>query len=408
MNDRRSTEHLLETWFEIEAPVSAPEALKSDIDRATADVRPRPAWLARLGGHHMDVIEGGARRRNVSLVPILVILALVLVAVAAGAAFIGSQPRDPLAVGPSAPASALTSSPVPAIAIPLPRDVVQLISATDGIYVSVAGESGDFARSIYRIDPATNEATVVVADLPTPPGEVSTFTEAHGSIWLFQDEQSRVLQLDGDTGEQVGDLTVGARPLEPALGFASVWVPSYDAGTVSRIDPVSGTIVATITSPIDALQGVRMLAAGTERMWAVAPNSRTVAAIDPLSNSVVKADQGMKAYCNVFAANGRVWLTPCNASTIEARDEATGDGIGPALVGPGAGTPITARDGRVWTPILDGTTRLVPVDETTLEVGDPVDLGLVAGDYFGVGFDSVWYSSGSSVYRLGFEKLPPG
>jgi hypothetical protein len=47
MNDRRSPERLLAAWFELEAPLGAPDELRDDIHGATRRIRPRPAWLAR-------------------------------------------------------------------------------------------------------------------------------------------------------------------------------------------------------------------------------------------------------------------------------------------------------------------------------------------------------------------------
>jgi hypothetical protein len=66
-------------------------------------------------------------------------------------------------------------------------------------------------------------------------------------------------------------------------------------------------------------------------------------------------------------------------------------------VGPAAAAPIFERNGSVWVPTFDATTRLVPVDTTTLATGRAVDLGVVASDYIDDGFNSVWYAAGTNV-----------
>src|SRR5262245_32646437 len=111
MNDTLTPERLLATWFEAEAPASAPEGLTTDIYRVTAAIRPRPAWLARLRGNPMDVIVGGAGRRNARLVPILLLLLLVI-AVVGGAVYIGTRPNPrPFVVAPSASPTAVATQP---------------------------------------------------------------------------------------------------------------------------------------------------------------------------------------------------------------------------------------------------------------------------------------------------------
>src|SRR4029079_13952605 len=107
MNDTRTPDRLLAAWFTSEAPASAPDALRTDIIRATAAIRPRPAWLARLRGNPMDVIVGGAGRRNSRLVPVLIILGILL-ALAIGAIYVGSpRPDDQLTVVPPLPSSSI-------------------------------------------------------------------------------------------------------------------------------------------------------------------------------------------------------------------------------------------------------------------------------------------------------------
>jgi Tol biopolymer transport system component len=122
MNDKRTPDRLLAAWFEAEAPASAPGALTTDIDRATAAIRPRPAWLARLRGNPMDVIAGGAGRRSSRLVPILLVVGLLAALLAAGL-YVGSQrPPEQLTVVPppvatpaTSPSARPTSTPVPGL-----------------------------------------------------------------------------------------------------------------------------------------------------------------------------------------------------------------------------------------------------------------------------------------------------
>jgi len=102
MTDQRPADRLFLAWLESEAPTAAPLGLLDRIDTATRPVRPRPTWVARLEGHHMDVIEGGGRTAVPRLSLVVATIALLLGAVAV-AVFIASQPRDGRVVLPSQP-----------------------------------------------------------------------------------------------------------------------------------------------------------------------------------------------------------------------------------------------------------------------------------------------------------------
>jgi hypothetical protein len=107
MNGDIRADRVIRTWLELEAPPSAPDGLFQKIDSATHQQRPQPRWVARLEGHHMDVIEGG-RSSAPRLGLVLAVVGLILVAAVAIFA-IGSRPSNPVVVAPSATATAALS-----------------------------------------------------------------------------------------------------------------------------------------------------------------------------------------------------------------------------------------------------------------------------------------------------------
>jgi hypothetical protein len=116
MNTSDDRDRLISAWLDLEAPATAPDDLRIDIQRATARIRPRPAWLARLRRSPMDVITGGAgARRSFRLAPVLLLVLLLLLLIAAAAGFYVGSPRDPaLAIAPTAsPTSTPIASPAP-------------------------------------------------------------------------------------------------------------------------------------------------------------------------------------------------------------------------------------------------------------------------------------------------------
>jgi Tol biopolymer transport system component len=112
MNTNDGSDRLLAAWFEADAPASAPDALRTDIYSVTAAIRPRPAWLARLRGNPMDVIAGGAARRNSRLVPILIVVGLLLALLAVGLYAGSSRPPEQLSFVPPPSAASPATRPV--------------------------------------------------------------------------------------------------------------------------------------------------------------------------------------------------------------------------------------------------------------------------------------------------------
>lgn len=430
MNDRRSPERLLSAWFELEAPPGAPDALRDEIHRATSRIRPRPAWLARLKGNPMDVIAGGAQRRDPRLVPILLLVGLLL-AIVASVAFVGSQPPNNrpalLPSGDATPPSATASAPrSPSVAptpsaladasVSLPYPVLEVIPGDDAMWVSVAGEdTNELARSIYRVDPITAEAALVVTNIDTDPTSVVVFVESAGSLWVTT-ETNRMLRFDASTGALLGEIPLGGFPLESAVGFGAVWSPSYDDGTVKRIDSATGEVVATIEVAPFKGGGVRDLAVGTKLLWAITPRQDVLVGIDPATNTIAReVPLGTGLHCEVRVMAGRVWIEDCeSADGFHVIDEAAGRELG--RFGrdiPGLGMPFHEDGGVAWFPSGDEvpplSSKIIPVDVATLQTAElaSVDVGVMGG-WFVPAFDSVWYSAGNQVHRLSLDNLPRG
>ena len=279
MNDRRSTDRLLSAWFESRHPSRRPDVLRTDIHRATARIRPRPAWLARLGGHHMDVITGGARRRDTRLVPLLALLGLLLAA-AVAAVYVGSRPATTAVVPTESPAvtpaatRTPTVTPTPAfvsyadLAVTMPYPIRQVqMSGLGGNFLGIGDETtNELMRAVYRVDPSTNTKTLVVTDLPVGPSDHANFGAAGGSIIVAHDEGGGVLRYDDETGELLGESPTGERPLDAYVMGSRVWFPNFGDGSVTGIDGQTGE---ALTIPIPQFNGSGPLSLAARRQPAL-------------------------------------------------------------------------------------------------------------------------------------------
>jgi hypothetical protein len=157
-NNQRA-ERLLQSWLESEAPTRPPEGLAHRIDAATRSARPRPAWLARLEGHHMDVIQGGRRTTGVPRLGLVLAIIGLLIVAAAAAVFFGSRPQN-LVVAPTSQATATaaaagtprpTAKPrVPEPGDPIPDDLIGVWEVDPGEYLYILRGPDPYCQTRYQ------------------------------------------------------------------------------------------------------------------------------------------------------------------------------------------------------------------------------------------------------------------
>jgi class 3 adenylate cyclase len=112
-----------------------------------------------------------------------------------------------------------------------------------GVWVyAYNGGSGD----LTRVDPNKNSVVWSGSIQGTGPLAVG-----EGNVWVLDNPKHLVWQIDPGSATTsrppavVRSITVGQNPVDIAVGFGSVWVASVE-GTVSRIDPVSATVIDKI------------------------------------------------------------------------------------------------------------------------------------------------------------------
>ena len=98
-----------------------------------------------------------------------------------------------------------------------------------------------------------------------------------------------------------------ARPANIAVGAGAVWVTNTRHGTVSRIDPATNRVKATIQ--------VKALPAGVavdkEAVWVAITGDDSVSRIDPATNRVTSIGVGPRPQ-NVAVGAGAIWVTTGN------------------------------------------------------------------------------------------------
>jgi len=212
-NNQRA-ERLLRSWLESEAPTRPPEGLAQRIDTATRSARPRPAWVARLEGHHMDVIEGGRRTTGVPRLGLVLAIIALLLAFAAAAAFFGSRPQN-LVVAPTAEPSASAGAAAGPTAIPrqpepgdpIPDDLIGVWEVDYGEYYYILRGPDPYCQKRFQVH--QDCSTWVDSNGQTPFADVLTMVNgtirdvAVGRGECLGDESLMTFQRTGDKLELV-------------------------------------------------------------------------------------------------------------------------------------------------------------------------------------------------------------
>ena len=201
-------------------------------------------------------------------------------------------------------------------------------------------------------------------------------------------------------------IRVGAETSGLALGFGSVWVTNSGDGTVSRIDPATNQVVATIKTVAEP----RGIAAGEGGVWVASwgLHESTVVRIDPASNEVVATIKAGKlgALEGVAISKGAVWVTNFNNGWVLKIDPKTNEIKARIKVG-GQPRKIAAGEKALW--VIDAAEKeVVRIDPQTDRIVARIglDQGLTSYNGITVGGGSVWVTNGGAGGRL--FRIDPG
>jgi outer membrane protein assembly factor BamB len=346
--------------------------------------------------------------RSVSLVGLLIATGCTPAA-PAGTTGPNATSTPDLATSPSATASlAATAAASPTVVegtirIDVPPLFGAVIAGDDALWAVV--QHAD-SREIVRIDPATNASGTVVEGLPILPNPIHGMA-VNGSLWITSWDRGSVFQYDPATGEEVAELEVGLHPIEPVLAFGDVWSLNHDGGSVSRIDTEEGTIAATI----DLGVGAEPLSAhdGGGLLWVVGVTSE-VWGIDPQTNTVARSiETDLDRLCGVAHIAERLWLTECNGGAPLLVDPENGESLGTSAE-PVRPVPPLEVAGLLWLPKASGgdyVDTLVALDAGSLEVVEEFALGeRFSEGSFIAAFESAWISGREGMVRVPASALP--
>jgi YVTN family beta-propeller protein len=193
----------------------------------------------------------------------------------------------------------------------------------------------------------------------------------------------------------------------------AVWVHDATDGIVSRIDPSTNAVVATI--PVD--QGVvdkefGGIAIGEGAVWVADGEGGRLTRIDPQSNRVVATIPLASGSVSVAAGPGAVWVNNINRKTVTQVDPQTNRVVATIPIGDVA-TGISYGAGSLWICTSGGGAQgLTRIDPQTRQVQAQIDVGadqsLGCGDVVALD-QTVWIAAsgdGGNTYNT-VESVDP-
>ena len=198
---------------------------------------------------------------------------------------------------PSVPASA-----APPEAVIAPDTVVEVSDA----FIALAHENQVWVSSngaVGVIDPATNATREI--PVPVAAGDWAGLTFADGDLWVGAWSAGTVYRVDPGTGEVIAEIDVGEEAVSLTTAPAGVWVRTVGAVTwqAERIDPATNEVVATA----DAGNAITY---GHGSLWYAQRGGDRVLRADPITGEVTDViSVPRQDSCSAIPAGDSVWAS---------------------------------------------------------------------------------------------------
>jgi virginiamycin B lyase len=305
---------------------------------------------------------------------------------------------------PVAPASGRLGKVAAVIRVGGPLTRVR--TGTDAVWVQ-----RDSDHSAVRVDPRSNQ---VVARLPlgAPGSELGAV--GAGGLWFTHRGQGTVTKVDPATGRilatiGVPDAARRAGGMTVAVGAGGVWVANNNFGesqehdSVVRIDPATNKVVATVK--VDTAPDGIAVSGGAVM---VVPYQGAAYQIDPVTNRVVAtfaictANPAADGNANAIAYGAGAFWVACGDGALTRIDPVARRVVATVQLGVAAGAVVADADG-VWVATADGTVKRIDPQTNTIVGSLPV--GGLAGQVFSLAASpgAVWLAAGGD----GLTRIAP-
>ncbi len=225
------------------------------------------------------------------------------------------------------------------------------------------------------------------------------------AVWVSAGQLDSIFRLDVKTNKVAATVKVGKRPCSGLIaGFGSVWAPSCGDKTIppslGRVDQKTNALVATI--PVGPAESEGGIAASNDAIWLVTDKEGKMSRINPKTNKVAATIDVPAGSASVIYGDGAVWVTTPAKNMLTRVDVKTNKvtdsievGKGPRFVTYGAGSVWTLNQGDGTISRVDTKTRKLVVN---IEAGMPG-----GGGEIGFGLGHIW----ASIPQIPIAEIDP-
>ena len=189
---------------------------------------------------------------------------------------------------------------------------------------------------LLRVDSARQ----VIDRIPVGRGPAGV-TVADGEVWVANQLDGTLSEVNPGAGTQVAVITVGIGPSAIASGYGSVWVANVTSDTLSRVDAATGAVVSTIHLD-SAPTGI---AVGAGAVWVTSQETGELLRVDPGDDRPSQAIAIGHGPDGLAVGAGSIWAADAGGA-VTRFDPRTGK-VQTIRVG-GAPAGVAYANGAVW------------------------------------------------------------
>jgi virginiamycin B lyase len=250
--------------------------------------------------------------------------------------------------------------------------------APDAVWVA---STGPFA--LNRLDPNSNTQ---VASVKLPGSPCAGLAVGAGSLWvpLCSKKKPSLAKIDLLTNQVAAIFPVGPPAEEGgvAFGAGSVWLIIDKLGSLARIDPANGAVLATVHVPAESYNPVF----SDGMVWVSHAGGSDVSGVEAATAKLL-ATVATGPHPRFLAAGaGAVWTLNQGDGTLTRINARTHEAVTIALKTPGHGGDIAIGDGKIWTTMPKVPLSLIDATRAQLEC----QWTGPGGDSMNLGFGGIW------------------
>ena len=186
------------------------------------------------------------------------------------------------------------------------------------------------AQSVKPVTRDINASSYKTIALPERPDFLTTDQD---NAWVIDDKGNRIQKISISHSNPLLTVTIPGACAAPVAGFNAVWVMSCSEKTLYKINRNTGAIIKKIYTGVADSNGEMSLASGDGSVWLLSDSTGILSRINPNSNKI-EASIRVKphSYCAGFGYHA-VWITNTDSNSVQRIDVKTNSVVSTIMVG---------------------------------------------------------------------------